>query len=107
VDIGHISNGDWTDYPNVVFGTQAATQVIARVASGAASGVSGRIEVRLDSLSSAPVGSITVESTGGWQTWTTKTASLSGVTGTHTVYQAFTSDQADDFVNVNWFTFTG
>ena len=89
----------------MVFGTQAATQFTVRVASGAASGVSGRIEVRLDSLSSAPVGSVTVENTGGWQTWTTKTASISGVTGTHTVYLAFTSDQTPDFTNVNWFTF--
>jgi O-glycosyl hydrolase len=104
-DIAWISPGDWAEYPNVVFGTQAATQFTVRVASGAASGVSGKIEVRLDSLSSAPVGSVTVENTGGWQTWTTKTAGISGVTGTHTVYLAFTSDQTSDFTNVNWFTF--
>ncbi|MFE2218878.1 carbohydrate-binding protein [Streptomyces canus] len=104
-DIGSLSNGDWAEYPNVIFGARAATQFTVRVASGAAGGVSGRIEVRLDSLSSTPVGSITVENTGGWQTWTTKTADISGVTGTHTVYLTFTSDQSDDLGNVNWFTF--
>ncbi|MBT2523549.1 carbohydrate-binding protein [Arthrobacter sp. ISL-28] len=104
-DIGWISPGDWAEYPNVVFGTQAATQFQARVASGAASGVSGLIEVRLDSPSSTPVGSIPVSNTGGWQTWTTKTADITGVTGTHTVYITFSSDQSSDFTNLNWFTF--
>jgi hypothetical protein len=104
-DIAWITPGDWAEYPNVAFGTEAATTFTARVASGAGSGVSGLIEVRLDSRSSAPVGSIQVSNTGGWQTWTTKTASISGITGTHTVYLAFTSDQSNDFTNVNWFTF--
>ena len=104
-DIAFISPGDWAEYPNVVFGTQAATQVKVRVASGAASGVSGRIEVRLGSPTSPPVGSVTVENTGGWQTWATRTADLSGITGTHTVYLTFASDQSADFTNLNWFTF--
>ncbi|MFF7791282.1 carbohydrate-binding protein [Streptomyces sp. NPDC007991] len=105
VDIGHIADGDWAEYPKVVFGTQAATQFKVRVASGAASGVNGVIEVRLDSLSSTPVASVPVSNTGGWQTWTTKTADLSGITGTHTVYLAFTSGQSEEFCNINWFTF--
>jgi glucosylceramidase len=104
-DIGWIGNGSWAEYPEVVFGAQGATQFKVRVASGAASGVSGKIEVRLDSLSSSPVGSVTVSNTGGWQTWTTETAGISNITGTHTVYLAFTSDQSDNFCNVNWFTF--
>ncbi|HWU47226.1 MAG TPA: carbohydrate-binding protein [Humibacter sp.] len=105
-DIAYIGNGDWVEYANVVFGAKAASQFKVRVASGAASGVSGRIEVRLDSRSSAPVGSVTVSNTGGWQTWTTKLIDIAGVTGTHTVYLTFASDQSDDFTNVNWFTFT-
>lgn len=76
------------------------------MASGAASGVSGQVEVRLDSRSNAPIASIPVTNTGGWQTWTTKTAGITGVTGTHTVYLTFASSQSADFVNVNWFTFT-
>lgn len=104
-DIGWIGNGSWAQYPEVKFGTTAATQFAVRVASGVAAGVSGRIEVRLDSLTSVPVGSVTVSNTGGWQTWITETAGISGVTGTHTVYLAFVSDQTDNFVNVHWFTF--
>ncbi|MBT2555533.1 carbohydrate-binding protein [Arthrobacter sp. ISL-5] len=105
-DVNYIGNGDWVEYGNVAFGAQAPTQFLARVSSGAASGVSGRIEVRIDSPTSTPIGSITVGNTGGWQTWTTKIANLASVTGTHNVYLTFASDGADDFVNLNWFTFT-
>lgn len=104
-DIGWIGNGSWAQYPDIAFGTQPATQVQARIASGAGAGVTGNIEVRLDSLSNAPVGTIAVSDTGGWQTWATQTAAISNVTGTHTVYLAFTSDQSNNFVNLNWFTF--
>ena len=41
-------------FKGVNFGSTAATQFDARVASGAASGVSGLVEVRLDSRGSAP-----------------------------------------------------
>ncbi|MHB9857855.1 glycoside hydrolase family 16 protein [Streptomyces sp. YIM S03343] len=104
-DIGYLANGDYALYKGVDFGSTAATQFKARVASGAASGVSGLVEVRLDSRSNTPVGSFAVASTGGWQTWQTVPANISSVTGTHDVYLTFTSGQSADFVNVNWFAF--
>ncbi|MFD3582209.1 glycoside hydrolase family 16 protein [Streptomyces sp. NPDC058683] len=104
-DIGYVANGDWALYKGVNFGSTAATQFYARVASGAASGVSGLVQVRLDSPSNAPVGSFSVGNTGGWQTWTTVPANISAVTGTHDVYLTFSSGQPADFVNVNWFDF--
>jgi len=104
-DIGWISNGDWAAYPNVDFGGTPARQFSARVASGAAGGVSGLVEVRLDSRTAAPAGSFAIASTGGWQSWRTVPANITGVTGVHTVYLTFTSGQPADFVNVNWFTF--
>ena len=88
------------------FGTgAAATQFSGRVASGAAGGVSGLVEVRLDSRSNAPIGSFAVANTGGWQSWRTVPANISGVTGTHTVFVTFTSGQPADYVNLNWFNF--
>jgi hypothetical protein len=104
-DVGSIANGDWLQYNNVNFGTSGVTDFQARVASGAAAGVSGLVEVRLDSRSNAPIGSFALSSTGGWQTWTSIPGNVSNVTGTHTVYLTFTSGQSADFVNVNWFTF--
>jgi hypothetical protein len=105
-DVGYIANGDWLRYNGVDFGSTGATQFKARVASGAASGVSGLVEVRLDSPTATPVGSFSIAGTGGWQTWTTVPANISRVTGTHDVYLTFTSGQSADFVNLNWFTFT-
>ncbi|MFJ2723899.1 glycoside hydrolase family 16 protein [Streptomyces collinus] len=104
-DIGYLANGDWALYKGIKFGSSAATQFYARVASGAASGVSGLVEVRLDSRSNAPVGSFALSSTGGWQSWRTVPANIGSVTGTHDVYLTFTSGQPADFVNVNWFDF--
>ena len=104
-NIGALANGDWALYRGVNFGSSAARQFVARVASGAASGVSGLVEVRLDSRTNAPIGSFAVGSTGGWQSWRTVPANIGAVTGTHDVYLTFTSGQPADFVNVNWFNF--
>lgn len=104
-DIGYISNGDWALYKGVDFGSTPATQFHGRVASGAASGVSGLVQVRLDSPTSTPIGSFAVADTGGWQSWRTIPANISSVTGTHDVYLTFSSGQPADFVNVNWFDF--
>ncbi|MER6014363.1 glycoside hydrolase family 16 protein [Streptomyces bluensis] len=104
-NIGGLAGGDWALYRGVNFGSTTATQFSARVASGAASGVSGLVEVRLDSRTNPPIGSFAIGNTGGWQSWRTVPANISGVTGTHDVYLTFTSGQSQEFVNVNWFTF--
>jgi hypothetical protein len=104
-NIGWLANGDWVLYPNVNFGSTPARTFEARVASGAAGGVSGLVEVRLDNVNNAPVGSFAVANTGGWQSWRSIPGNVSGITGTHNVYLRFTSGQPADFVNVNWFTF--
>ncbi|MDQ0994068.1 glycoside hydrolase family 16 protein [Streptomyces sp. V3I7] len=104
-NIGWLANGDWAQYKGVNFGSTPATQFRARVASGAPAGVSGLIEVRLDSRTNAPIGSFALANTGGWQAWQTVPANISSVTGTHDVYLTFTSGQPADFANLNWFTF--
>lgn len=43
-NITTVGNGDWSLFQNVDFGTTAAKQFYARVASGAAGGVSGLVE---------------------------------------------------------------
>ncbi|MHC5905005.1 glycoside hydrolase family 16 protein [Streptomyces sp. S6] len=104
-NLASLANGDWAQYKGVDFGSTPATQFYARVASGAASGVSGLVEVRLDSRTSTPIGSFSLANTGSWQTWRTVPANITSVTGTHDVYLTFTSGQPSDFVNVNWFDF--
>ncbi|MEV0382561.1 glycoside hydrolase family 16 protein [Nonomuraea sp. NPDC050643] len=105
-NIGAIGNGDWLRFDGVDFGSTATTQFRARVASGAGAGVSGLVQVRLDSPTATPIGDFALSNTGGWQSWRTVPANTSGVTGTHTVYLTFSSGQPADFVNVNWFTFS-
>jgi hypothetical protein len=104
-DVGSIANGDWLAFKGVTFGPTPATQFSARVASGVTGGVSGLVEVRLDSRSNAPVGTFALANTGGWQSWRTVPTNLSPITGTHDVYLTFTSGQPAEFVNINWLTF--
>lgn len=104
-NVGDIGNGDWLRYDRVAFGGTPATQFKARVASGAAAGVSGLVQVRLDSPTGPVIGDFAIANTGGWQSWRTVPANIAGTTGTHTVYLTFSSGQPADFVNVNWFTF--
>ena len=105
-NIGYLANGDWARFDNVNFGSTTPVNFSARVASGAAGGISGLVEIRLDSVDNAPIGSFAIANTGGWQSWRTVPGSIAPTTGTHTVYLTFTSGQPADFVNVNWFTFS-
>jgi endo-1,4-beta-xylanase len=100
-NIGYIENGDYVVYNSIDFGT-GATGFQARVAS-ATSG--GNIEIRLDSASGSLVGTCSVAGTGGWQTWTTRTCTVSGASGTHNLYLRFTGGSGY-LMNLNWFKFT-
>ncbi|GIH10756.1 hypothetical protein Rhe02_88230 [Rhizocola hellebori] len=104
-NLSAVNNGNWAVYRGVNFGAGTAHQFRARVASGAAGGVSGLVEVRLGSATAPVIGSFAVANTGGWQSWQTVPTNISGVTGTHDVYLTFSSGQPADFVNVNWFSF--
>jgi hypothetical protein len=101
-----LSNGDYLEYSNVNFGS-GSSQFHARVASGAAAGVSGLVEVVLDNPSNAPVGSFAVANTGGWSTWKTVPANISKVTGTHNVYLVFVSGAGGNppYVSLHYFNF--
>jgi beta-glucanase (GH16 family) len=104
-NVGFIANGDWLQFNGVNFGSTPARQFNGRVASGAAGGVSGLVEVRLDSRTATPIGSFAIANTGGWQSWRTVPANIAATTGTHTVFVTFTSGQPADFVNLNWLSF--
>jgi hypothetical protein len=101
-----LANGDWLEYKNVSFGT-GSSQFHARVASGAAGGVSGLVEVVLDSPTNTPVGTFAIANTGGWSTWETVPANMSTVTGTHNVYLEFVSGASGSppYVSLHYFSF--
>ncbi|MEU6170286.1 beta-1,3-glucanase family protein [Streptantibioticus parmotrematis] len=105
-DVGWISAGDWLKYASVDFGSSSPNQFTARLASGAGSGVSGAIQVRLGSTTGTKIAEIDFANNGGWQSWQTVPANIvAPATGVHDVYLVF-AGSSSDFVNVNWFAFT-
>lgn len=104
--VAQLSNGDYLEYPGIDFGS-GASQFDARVASGAAGGVSGLVNVVLDNPSNTPVGSFAVGNTGGWSSWETIPANIAETTGTHTVYLEFDSGATGSppFVSLHYFNF--
>jgi len=105
-DVGYIADGDWLKYSGVDFGASSPGQFVARLASGAAAGVSGAIRARLDSVSGPVLAEIDFGDNGGWQNWQTVPANVvSAATGVHDLYLTF-AGSSSDFVNINWFTFT-
>ena len=103
LDVGYIVNNDWLRYDNVNFGSMSATQFVARIASGA--GITGQIDVHLDSVTNPSIGTLVVGNTGGWQSWQTATANVSAATGTHTVFLTFSTGSSGYLININWFQF--
>jgi beta-glucanase (GH16 family) len=106
LDVGYINDGSWLEYDRIDFGSAPLTQFVARAASGAGPGVSGLVEVHLDSLSNPSIGSFAIANTGGWQSWRTVPANMNGTTGVHTVFLEFSSGSGQDFVNIHWLTFS-
>ncbi|MDP4181645.1 MAG: carbohydrate-binding protein [Bacillota bacterium] len=99
-DVGYIENGDYAVYKNINFGN-GASSFQARVSS-ASSG--GKIELRLDSITGALVGTCSVSPTGDWQTWADAKCDVSGLKGVHDLYLKFTGDSGYLF-NLNWWKF--
>ncbi|MCL6592323.1 MAG: glycoside hydrolase family 43 protein, partial [Firmicutes bacterium] len=102
MNVSNIENGDWIKVKGVNFGS-GATSFEARVAT-ATSG--GNIEIRLDSPTGTLVGTCAVSGTGGWQTWVTRSCTISGASGIHDLYFRFTGGSGSLF-NFNWWKFYG
>jgi arabinoxylan arabinofuranohydrolase len=101
INVAYVNNGDYIKVKGVAFGS-GAKSLSVRVAS-ANSG--GNIEVRLGSKAGTLVGTCKVPGTGGWQTWTTVTCSISGATGTQDLFWVFTGSGSSELFNFNWWQF--
>lgn len=100
--VSGVGNGDWLRFDGVNVATVKTLQV--RIANG--SGASGRIEVRYDSPWASPVATVSVDNTGGWAQWRTRSVSCGSATGAHTVYVSFVSRSSGDFVYLDWISFS-
>ncbi len=101
--LGGIQNGYHTGYSNVQFGEMGAANIKMRV-STAVNG--GYVEVRLDSLNGALIGTVDLPYTGDWNTYETITCEIEPVTGSHTVYLVYKNDEGNYVCNLNWIEFT-
>jgi hypothetical protein len=104
-NVGWISNGDWLRFDNVDFGDTPATKFAARIASDVGDHQGGRMEIRIDSPGSEPVGSLDVDDTAGWQNWQNRSTDIKPTTGRHTVFVTFAGDDDTEFMNLNYFAF--
>ena len=109
-DVGYSNDGNYAVYKNVDFGAGVST-VTARLACLGGSGggnCGGTLEFHLDSSTGTLVASVTVPSTGGWETWqTTPATSVSGASGVHDLYVLFSAPASGttSLGNINWFQF--
>jgi Carbohydrate binding module (family 6) len=99
LNVDGISNGSYTVYNNV--NLNGATTFSARVAS-ATSG--GTINIHLGSATGTVIGTCTVPSTNGAQTWTTVSCPVTGASGYQNVYLVYNGGSGNLF-NVEWFGF--
>ena len=109
-DVGYSNDGDYAVYKNVDFGAGVST-VMARLACLGGTGggnCGGTLEFHLDSTTGTLAASVTVPSTGGWETWqTTPASTVSGASGVHDLYVVFRAPTSGttSLGNVNWFQF--
>jgi PKD repeat protein len=75
--VGNIENGDWIAFEP--YRLSGVTSFTARVSSG---GVGGTLQLRTGSPTGTIVGSATVPVTGGWETFTDVTGTVSGAPAT-------------------------
>lgn len=96
-NVGAIENGDWIKFDAIDFST-GLNKFSARVASNTSG---GKIELRTGSSTGVLIGEMTINNTGGWQTWTTEVLDFNKVSGTQDLYLVFTGGTGSLF-NLNW-----
>lgn len=97
-----INDGDYIQVKGIAFDT-GATLFSASVASASAG---GNIDLRIGSLDGTLVGTCSVPGTGGWQTWTTVTCTITGAVGTQDLFLRFSGNGSDPLFNFDWWQFS-
>jgi PKD repeat protein len=90
--VGFIENGDWISF--TPYNLSGATSFTARVASA---GSGGTITLRGGSATGPVIGTATVASTGGWETWTTVVGTITPPAGTQNLFLVFTGGSGNLF----------
>lgn len=98
-DVAYIENGDYIGFKNINFG-RGSESLNFRI--GANAGGSS-IEVHIGSPEGKLIGTMEVNSTGGWQKWSTQKCNISKTTGVNDVYLVFKGGEGYLY-NVNWWS---
>lgn len=102
-NVAYLGNGDWLRYDGVDLGGAGTLTVSARVASAVGT---GSVELHTGAATGPILAQFPIAATGGWQSWTTLTATTAGhPTGAQTVFAVMRNSAGGDFVNINWFSF--
>jgi subtilisin family serine protease len=100
--LANLDKGDWVAFGRIDFGATGAKSVLASVAAPAEA--AGKvIEIRLDSGNGKLIGSIKVPATGGWTSFQTVKAAVSGASGIHDVFLTFPTGKGT--ANLQWIQF--
>ncbi|ACZ86708.1 carbohydrate-binding protein [Streptosporangium roseum] len=97
---GYINNGDWTGYSTIT--TTGATAFSARISSA---GPGGTIQIRSGSATGALLGTVTVPTTGGWETFQNVTTPLTA-SATGPLFLVYTGTGTGFLFDVDTFTLT-
>jgi arabinoxylan arabinofuranohydrolase len=92
-----ISNGDYVKVRSVDF-KKGAKSFNANIASASGSA----IEIHLDSIDGALIGTCNVKNTGGMQTWAVQSCKVKKIKGVHDVYFVFKGGDGDLFNFNRW-----
>ncbi|WP_041994624.1 carbohydrate-binding protein [Streptomyces sp. AcH 505] len=90
--LGYIENGDWAGYASV---PTAGTKTFSAKVSSAGPG--GTITVRSGSATGAVLGTVAVQPTGNWETFTTVSTSLTGTASSGALFLTFTGGSGSLF----------
>lgn len=106
---GNFNPGDYLKYNNINFGSQAPTQLKLRVAVDAAY-AGGRFDIKVnctDSQNGTTIGSLTMQSTGGWETYVERSINLTAVTGVQNLCIVAAAGPQDGIGNIRDFNLVG
>ena len=102
VYVTHIINGSYIKVSGVDFNRRHASSFTASVASDSQGGV---VELHLDGVGGALIGSLKVPNTGGWSKWQSRATNVSSPTGTHDLYFVFTGAGSSELFNFDYWKF--
>lgn len=95
--VGNVKKGDWLRYDNINFGDGQFDMFMATISSLDANKT---IEIRLDSPQGNLIGTLNVQETNNKSIFKENYASISKITGMHSIYLVFPNDMN---CSINWF----